>query len=225
MTGFVPRRDGEAPGALFGWRASPRFAVRDAPDADTPGYGEEAYPQLRVGSEGTIPDDIRIGKREAPPNAFVDIWPKPGEIDRQKRQSDERGMYTGWNVRQEDAQPAPPRVPEWTQDIPPSRPTANDSPTVSCFTRYWHIPRNVEEIYGPGSESQPGLLRRHGSLADHRRKYAIMTQVPRGKVGVNTYRKDPIPWDENLFNAPIPTTPAQGTGFNSIAGNRSFRSG
>lgn len=225
MTGFIPRRDGEAPGALEGWRSSPRFAVRDAPDADTPGWSEEAYPALRVGSEGTIPDDIRIGKREPPPNAFVDIWPKPGEANREWRQKDEVGHYTGWQVRQEDAQPAPPRVPEWTQDIPPSRPTADQSPTVSFFTRYWHIPRNVEDIYGPGAESQPGLLRRHGSLADHRRKYAIMTQVPRGKMGVNTYRKDPQPWDETLYNTPVPAPPSQGTGFAAIAGNRTYRRG
>ena len=225
MTGLTPRRDGEAPGALFGWRSSARFAVRDTPDSATPGYSEEAYPALRVGSEGTIPDDIRVGKREPPPNAFVDVWPKPGEIDRQSRQADEQEHYTGWKIRQEDAQPSPPRVPEWFQDLPGTRPTANDSPTVSVFTRYWHIPRNVEEIYGEGSESQPGFLRRHGSMADHRRKYAIMTQVPRGRMGVNTYRKDPGPWDERLLNSPAPQVPQHGQGFGAISGNRSYRSG
>lgn len=224
MTGLTPRRDGEAPGAIFGYRQSPRFAVRDTPNSNLPGYSEEEYPGLRVGSEGTVPDDIRIGAREEPPNAFVDVWPKPGEVDRQHRQSDEQGQYIGWGVRSEDAQPAPPRVPEWFQDIGPTRPTAKSSPTVSRFTRYWHIPRNVEDVHGPDSESAPGALRRHFSMADHRRRYAIMTQVPRGKQGVNTYRKDPAPWDTNLYNEG-PPIPRQGSAFQSIAGNRSYRSG
>lgn len=200
-------------------RQSARFAVRDT---EVPGYDQEAYPELRVGSEGTTPDDIRVGKREAPPNAFVDIWPKPGEIDRQHRQADERNQEP-YKVRQQKV--AAPRVPLWEQERPGTRPTANAAPMAYGFTRYWHIPRNVEDIYGPGAESQPGLLRRHASLADHRRKYAILTQVPRGKLGVNTYRKDPGPWDSRLYNSPAPTTPPQGTGYSSIAGNRSWRSG
>jgi hypothetical protein len=192
-----------------------RFAV---PDHTVEGYGEEAYPALRVGSEGTTPDDIRVGRREPPPNAFVDIWPKPGEADRQHRQSDETTAAL-WKVRQE--KPPAPSVPEWTQERMPIRPTATNAPMAYAFTRYWHIPRNVEEIYGPGSMDERGTLRRHFSLADHRRRYQILTQVPRGKTGVNTYRKDPGPWDSRLYNSPV--APAQGTGYNAIAGNRSYR--
>lgn len=219
MTGLTPRRDGEAPGAIFGSRVSMRFAV---PESVVEGYGEEAYPALRVGSEGTTPDDIRVGRREPPPNAFVDVWPKPGELDRQHRQSDEN-RRDPWKVRQQKA--PTPSVPEWTQERMPIRPTATNAPMAYSFTRYWHIPRNVEEVYGPGSENENGVSRRHFSMADHRRKYQIMTQVPRGKVGVNTYRKDPGPWDSRLFNASVPDVPAQGTGYNAIAGNRTFRSG
>lgn len=224
MTGLTPRRDGEAPGAIFGYRLSPRFAVRDTPNSAVEGYSEESYPGLRVGSEGTVPDDIRIGAREEPPNAFVDVWPKPGEAERQYRQRDEQGLYTGWRVRQQKAQGIP-QVPEWTQDVKGTRPTAESSPTGSRFTREWHIPRNVEDVYGPDSESAPGALRRHFSLADHRRRYAIMTQTPRGKQGVNTYRKDPGPWDSRLYNDATPNVPSQGQAFGSIAGNRSYRSG
>lgn len=219
MAGLTPRRDGEAPGPIAGWRQSPRFAARDC---DLPGYGEEAYPALRVGSEGTTPDDIRVGRREPPPNAFVDIWPKPGEADRQHRQSDEKNVEN-YKVRQQKA-PAP-QVPLWQQERMPTRPTATNAPMAYGFTRYWHIPRNVEDIYGEGAESAPGAKRRHFSLADHRRRYAILTQVPRGKVGVNTYRKDPGPWDSRLYNGPVQALPPQGSGYNGIAGNRSYRSG
>lgn len=219
MTGLTPRRDGEAPGAIFDSRQSMRFAT---PENVVEGYSEEAYPALRVGSEGTTPDDIRVGKREPPPNAFVDLWPKIGEADRQQRQSDET-TRAPWKVRQE--RPPAPSVPEWTQERMPIRPTATNAPMAYSFTRYWHIPRNVEEVYGPGAMDERGTLRRHFSMADHRRKYAILTQVPRGKTGVNTYRKDPGPWDSRLFNSSVPDAPAQGTGYNSIAGNRTYRSG
>lgn len=219
MSGLTPRRDGEASGALFGMRQSPRFASRDC---EVPGYGEEAYPALRVGSEGTVPDDIRVGRREPPPNTFVEIWPKPGEIDRQNRQADEK-LRGPFKVTQRKM--PTPNNPLWTQERMPTRPTADNSPLAYGMIRDWDIPRNVEDIYGPGAESQPGLLRRHASLADHRRRYAILTQVPRGKVGVNTFRKDPGPWDSRLFNSPAPSLPPQGTGYNAIAGNRSYRSG
>lgn len=222
MTGLTPRRDGEAPGALFGWRHSPRFSVRDTPESVSPGYDEEAVPELRVGSEGTTPDDIRVGRREPPPNAFVDIWPKPGEQNRQARQSDET-TRAPWSVRQQKV--AAPIVPEWTQERMPIRPTATQAPMAYHFTREWHIPRNVEDVYGPDAESAPGRLRRHFSLADHRRVYAIMTQVPRGRTGVNTYRKDPGPWDSHLFNAPVQALPPQTMGYNAVAGNRSYRNG
>lgn len=219
MSGLTPRRDGEAPGAVFGLRQSARFANREN---ELPGYGEEAYPALRVGSEGTVPDDIRIGRREPPPNAFVDIWPKPGELNRQARQADETNR-TPFKVRQQ--KPPAPSVPEWTQERMPIRPTATDAPMAYGMRRDWHIPRNVEEVYGDGAETRPGQKRRHFSMAGHRRDYAILTQVPRGKLGVNTYRKDPGPWDSRLYNAAVPTLPPQGTGYNGIAGNRSYRSG
>jgi hypothetical protein len=200
-------------------RQSARFAAREC---EVPGYDQESYPALRVGSEGTVPDDIRVGRREPPENAFVDIWPKPGELDRQERQSDER-LRGPFKVRQEKI-PAPV-VPEWTQERMPTRPTADASPLAYGMIRSWNIPRNVEEIYGAGAESQPGMKRRHFSLADHRRRYAILTQVPRGKVGVNTFRKDPGPWDSRLYNSPAPSLPPQTSGYNSVAGNRSYRSG
>lgn len=219
MSGLTPRRDGEAPGAFYGAYRSARFANREN---DLPGYGEEAYPGLRVGSEGTVPDDIRVGRREPPPNAFVDIWPKPGELNRQQRQADEQ-LQTPFKVTQRKI-PAP-SVPEWTQERMPTRPTANDSPMAYGMRRYWHIPRNVEDVYGEGAETRPGQLRRHFSMAGHRRDYPIMTQTPRGKLGVNTYRKDPAPWDSRLYNAPAPTLPPQGMGYGNIAGNRSYRRG
>lgn len=222
MTGFAPRRDGEAPGVFTGYRTSPGFVVRQIPEDDVPGYGEEAAPALRLGSEGTTPDDIRVGKREPPPNAFIDQWPNVGEVDRQARQADER-RRDPWKVRQQKV--SAPRNPLWEQERMPIRPTADMTPMPYYFTREWHIPRNVEDIYGPDSESAPGQLRRHFSLADHRRRYAILTQQPRGKTGVNTYRKDPAPWDERLYNSPVPPSPQTGNAFNSVAGNRSFRYG
>jgi len=222
MTGFVSRRDGEAPGVFTGYRSSSRFAVRQAPDDDTPGYDQETAPALRLGSEGTTPDDIRVGRREPPPNAFVDVWPKNGEVDRQQRQADER-TRAPWHVRQSKI-PAP-HVPEWTQERAPIRPTADMAPMSYHFTREWHIPRNVEDIFGADSESAPGQLRRHFSMADHRRRYAILTQAPRGRTGVNTYRKDPTPWDETLYNSPVPPAPQVGNAFGNVAGNRSYRYG
>lgn len=223
MAGFVPRRPGEAPGAFVGYRTSARFGVPEAPEADTPGYSEEAYPELRVGPE-SIPDDIRVGKRNPPPNAFVDVWPRNGEIDRQQRQADER-RRPAWHTHQEGPHSPVPSVPEWNRQIPGSRPTADLAPMSYYFTREWHIPRNVEDVYGPDAEERPGQLKRHFSLADHRRNYAILIQRPQGRTGVNTYRKDPTPWDASLYNSPVPPIPQERTAFNSISGNRSFRYG
>lgn len=224
---FIKRRDGEAPGAYQGWRVSPRYASRDVPDqaeppwsgGEVPGSEEGYATELRIGSEGTTPDDIRIGKREPPENDPNDPdYNLHQKSDFHRRHAVEQTV-THWNVRQEN-DPIPKRPRDG--DVLPTRPTAKKSPLSYLFTRPWHIPRFVEEIYGDDAQDERGALRRHFSLADHRRLYQIYGMAPRGGVGTNSYRKDPGPWDQDLVY-PVNETPERGTSLSFIAGNRSFR--
>lgn len=199
---------GEAPGSTHGAYARPAFAVPDTDSTELPGYGEGFSPALGDSSEGNQPDDIRTGKREpifGGPHQ-QDIHLVRG-MDNINRRADEVQISTGWNVQQR--KPEIGVIPDQVQDIGPSRPTASRGQNTYLFMRPWERPESTGE---------------HFSMADHRRKYEIYGMAPRGDVGVNTYRLDPKPWDQNLHYNPVPIEPETGTNsMGSIAGNRSYR--
>lgn len=210
------KRESAVPGPSHSiWSRNPRFAVPGVPETTDPEYTTGFSPHLKSGgsSDGTaLPDDIRIGTREpiVGENYNDPTWQAKRNSDRLRRHSGDV-LSPMWRVRQERV--PPPRMPIWEQDRPPTRPTASYSPTGYLFTRPWHIPRNAADAIGPDA-----VL--HFSLADHRRKYPTMTQRPQGRVGVNSYRASPRPWDENLFIAPSAgADPRLGT----LSGNRSYR--
>lgn len=205
--------DGEAPdpSGNYTWGGPGQYSVADPPDSTDPDYTLGFSPVLRPSPDGsTLPDDIRVGLREPPEND-----PNDAEYNRRRwsdfhqRHSDERTV-TGWNVHQQKVQA--PIVPEWTQERLPVRPTADDSPLGYQFTRPWHIPRHVQDAVGEEATI-------HFSMADHRRTFPIMGMKPQGRIGVNTYRAEPRPWDEELF---VP--PRAGEGGNEVStGNQAYR--
>lgn len=212
-----PRKPGEAPGPLLAPSVNMRYAVKDIPDSTDPTYTDGYSPELHNSSNGSaLPDDIRMGTRQPPlndPNDPKYLYRR--ESDRIQRESDEQTI-TGWKVKQQKV--AAPIVPEWSQERMPIRPTADDSPTGYMFTRPWHIPRNIEDAVGEGALT-------HLSMADHRRAYPIGTMVPRGGIGVNTYRADPSPWDEDLQTAVRPSYRDDPGGIltSAAGGNRTWR--
>lgn len=212
----IPPDDGSAPNPSgnFVWGGPGRYAVADVPESTDPDYRDGFSPELVSGGSpdgSALPSDIRIGRREPPPNDPNDhAYTAKRNSDFHKRHSDEH-YADNWKVRQQKA-PAG-QNPMWTQERPPIRPTAEDSPTGYAFTRPWHIPRNIKDAIGENAVA-------HFSLADHRRNFEIFGMKPQGGVGANTYRADPRPWDEGLF------TPPQADGVTSgFAGNRNYRLG
>lgn len=216
-----PAQEGEAPDPSGEFRLGGpgAYSVPDIPSSTDPDYTTSYSPTLDVSNDGdTLPDSIRIGKREPPPND-----PNNRDYNRKrkanfKRRHSVEEYVIGWDIKQEGI--PRPRVPEWEQDILPSRPTADNSPLGYAFRRPWHIPRNIRDAVGEDAET-------HVSLADHRRTYEIYGMQPRGILGRNTFRLEPEPWDEDFYYAPPASednaqpTPA----FSAGRGNRAFRAG
>lgn len=214
----APRPGGAAPNPSgeFIWGGPGRYSVPNVPDTTDPEYTLGFSPKLLSGGSpdgSELPDDIRTGNRQPAGPGRGGTYNKPSWRNRQL--SDTRKRNTAdhteemWKIRQE--KPQVPVIPIQVQERVPIRPTATNSPTGYAFTRKWSIPRNIKDVLGEGAVA-------HFSMADHRRTYAIMTQKPQGRIGVNTYRAAPRPWDENLF---VP--PPAGHSPNGIAGNRAFR--
>lgn len=209
-------RSGEAPTVTPGSGVYySKYAVPDIPDSTDPdyetGYATELDPDYE---SGTTPDPIRTGRQEPPindPNNRRYNERRNQDFFRRIEEADEE-TDTGWNVKQ---QPVPPgQNPLWEDDRPATRPTANNSPLNYLFSRYWHIPRFAHDI-DPDMED-------HVSMADHRRAYQIFGMRSNDRVGVNTFRLDPQPWDSGLYppdqhrEPDPPSTAAQ-------SGNRAFR--
>lgn len=213
-------RDGEAPDPtneqVFAGPGA--YAVTDAPDSSDPEYQDGAYAsELRRGGSpdgSKLPSDIRIGTREEPENDPNDREYNRRQWSNKLQRHSVEDTATGWTVQQHKAGP-PAQNPMWTQERMPIRPTATNSPLNYQFRRPWHFPRNIAEI-------DPTLAveeRMHFSMADHRRVYPIMGMKPQGRIGVNTYRSDPQPWDDELFITP----PASEVTRPDFSGNRSYR--
>lgn len=163
-------------------------------------------PTLQVGPT-TVPDDIRVGARKPPLHSPDPQWYIRRGRDELARKSVERTVSTGWRIVQtRDA--VPMSVPE-SRDYPATRGTAIMGPNTYLFTRPWPTP--------------PAFTGEHFTLADHRRMNEIMGQKPQGRTGVNTYRRDPEPWDSGLY--PMPPVESPGTAYAAtrLSGNRSYR--
>ena len=195
------------------WVGPGRYAVKDVPESTDPEYTLGYSPELVASGSATgaaLPDDIRIGHREPPPNKSTDPkWNAVQSSDYLRRHAVEVHREGRWETQQRKI-PAP-RMPLWEQERPPTRPTATQTPVGGLMTRPWHIPRNRAEIEGDGA-----VL--HFSMADHKRNYPIMQMEPQGRLGMNTYRADPRPWDESLYYPPRATNAPNG-----IAGNMAYR--
>lgn len=211
------RVPGEAPGPMVALLPHIAYEVPDVPETTDPNNtGGGFSPELSPSPDGSrLPDDIRIGKREPPENDPNDYeYSMRRDHDRKVRQSDEVTQGS-WNVQQRKV--SAPIVPEWTQERAPIRPSATRSPLGYLFTRPMGHPRNIKDAVGEDAEA-------HVSMADHRRSYAIGGMQPQGKVGRNTFRLDPRPWDEGLRNPIVEPTPDSPM-HSAFGGNRNFRLG
>lgn len=208
---------GEAPdpSGNFVFGGPGRYSVADIPESTDPDYTTGFSPELVSGGSpdgSALPSDIRIGRREAPPNDPNDHEYNALRTSEFHKRHSVEDTTTGWKVQQYKV-PAG-QNPLWTQERAPIRPTADNAPMGYQHKRPWHIPRNIKDAVGEDAVA-------HFSLADHRRAFEIMGMKPQGGVGANTFRADPKPWDEALFIPPtagdIPAT--------SFSGNRSHRLG
>lgn len=208
--------DGEAPNPSgeFIWGGPGRYAVADIPETTDPEYTTGFSPSLATtGSpDGTmLPDDIRVGLREPPPNDPNTTFVYQRRFSEFYQRHSVEKTDVGWKVKQQKV-PAG-QDPMWTQERMPVRPTADNDPVGYRFWRPWHIPRNIKDAVGEDATA-------HFSLADHRRAYEIYGQKPQGGIGANTYRAPTRPWDETLF---VP--PQAANSINTIVGNRAHRLG
>lgn len=203
---------GEAPGAALGLPIHARYAVPDMPDAAVEGYDEENSPQLGPQDVPSTPDPVRTNRVEPHvTNPNDRAYSKRVYGEKLNRQSDDI-THESWNVQQHKVPPG--QDPKWKQEREPIRPSAVRSPLGYMFERYWHIPRNINDAV-PGSED-------HISMADHRRVYPIYGQMPRDRVGTNTFRLDPQPWDRGLVSSQNVTSEPLTAGGAQL-GNRAFR--
>lgn len=191
------------------------YAVTQSPDSAQRGYTTAYATSLQSGGSTTgTPSSLRIGTREEPEND-----PNDKAYNRKRHRSFFRRHKVeettlGWNVKQRRI--PPPNVPEWNKTPAQERPTQNDSPDGYRFTRPWHIPRPIQQIFGTGAVA-------HFSMANHKRVTEINGMEPRGQLGVNTYRAQPRPWDEDITVRPEPVS---GTEYASnVFGNTAQRGG
>lgn len=213
------QRNGTAPPHAMVFGGNQRYAVKDIPETTDPEYTLGYSPELRAGGSSTgeaLPDDVRIGKRETPIPGRN--WNDPRWQAKEDSEFLERHSVEDYEVRgpvQQRKAPTP-NHPLWYQERLPIRPSATRSPAYATFQRPWHIPRNAKDALGEDAVT-------HLSLADHRRMYPISAAPqhgmrPMGRLGTNTYRPQPQPWDKDLF---VPPKAGMETG--AIAGNRAYR--
>jgi len=216
-------RAGEAPNPTNEhiWAGPGRYSVPDIPATTDPEYLDGFSPTLATSGSPTgaqLPDDIRVGTREPPPNSPQDQRVYLRRFNEFFRRAQDDRVTQNWHVQQRKI-PAP-RVPEWEQEKLPIRPTADLAPMPYLFRRSEHRPRNIKDAIGEQAVD-------HVSMADHRRNYEIFGMKPQGATGVNTYRAPIRPWDENRFVPSNPSSPpAQTSPSATLFGTtRTFRMG
>ena len=211
-----PSENGEAPGANAGTHIHYGYAVPDTLNSTVPGFDESDAPRLGADDVPSVPDAIRTGRREPPENDPNNRQYNARRFaDFHHRHSVEH-TTTSWNVRQSRVPPG--QNPLWEQDRPPTRSSAIRSPHGYLFTRPWHIPRNVKDAVGEHAID-------HISMADHRRSYEIFGMRTHDRMGANTFRFDPQPWDRDLFTPTATATPEPNQRGGVATGNRSYRFG
>jgi hypothetical protein len=211
-----PNRDresrGEAPGSVFLPLHPRAYAVRDIPETTDPDYTTGYATQLDPGiASGTTPDPIRTGDVKPPVNSPNNRGYNARRYSDFHRRHSVEEVEQDWHTRQRKVPGG--QNPLWSQERQPIRGTATRAPMPYMFTRPWHIPRHVQDAIG-----EDAVI--HLSMADHRRAYEIMGQAPQGRLGVNTYRLDPRPWDEQLHFRPQAEHTVSG---GSFGGTRSYR--
>jgi hypothetical protein len=159
-----------------------------------------------------VPDPIRTGREEPKQFASDPQWDIRRGADLNQRRTVETSLSTGWYTKHDyDAVPFDlARVPE-AVDVPDTRPTQRYGPNSYLFVR------------GDFPPMPPPRTGQHFSLADHRRITEIMGQRPHDRLGVNTYRVEPQPWDTALVVGPPLETQTGAVRASSISGNRSYR--
>lgn len=191
-----------------------RYAVPDIPETTDAEYTDGFSPELRPSPDGTsLPDDIRIGLREPPPNDPNDFAYTTRRTSEQSERYSHDKTAESWDVQHHKV-PAG-QNPMWDQERLPIRPSASRSPLGYLFQRPWRIPRNIKDALGEDAVA-------HFSMADHRRAYQIYGMAPRGGTGVNSFRLEPRPWDENLVTRSAPV-PSGEPGKNIVGGTRNYR--
>jgi hypothetical protein len=195
------------PGRLHGGEAYQHKAM-EIPDYQD-GFAPTLHPDI-ADPPGT-PDPIRTMRREPPVFTYEPTRSEHRGLDFLKRLSVETAQSTGWDIQQyQDAVPFDPARQPMPGSNPPSRPTA-------------HMGQNTYlHLRGDFPERPPFRTGAHFSMADHKRRYLIMGQRPQDRMGVNTYRQEPTPWDSTLTSAPIDANQAT-VRASSLSGNRTYR--
>lgn len=207
------------------------YAVPDALQGNSPyndEFGWSAHPAMQPGN---TPDPYRLGNqplREHYPNGGDPPEEYYGGLDAEKkaRHSVEKQIADeGWQENKAYAGYPDPYAgaDRWAHNprrIPPkeSRVTQLLSPANYSFTRPfgWGLPK---------LSRKPNATGEHFSMADHRRNYEILGMQP-PRQWRNTYRLDPIPWDQNVVDVPVTVQPQNGqivaSDFNPLT-SRSWR--
>lgn len=208
-------RAGQAPEPTFAHSVNSRYTVPAPPGSEEPGYDTEAAPPLGFDETPSVPDPIRLNRREPPENDPNDreYW-RLRTAEFHNRHSVEQTV-TSWDTRQETA--AGGQNPLWEQERLHSRPSAVRSPLGYLFYRPWPLPRVGKDVVGEDFVD-------HISMADHRREFEIFGMRSGNRVGTNTFRVDPRPWDRDLYPPDQTVGPTQHTG-SAQPGNRSYRLG
>lgn len=212
-----PPVDGVTPGQELS--LDPAYAVPGPDAADSDGWWDATgfATSLRLSPTGT-PDATRLGQlpvyetREGAgdPEAFAHTY--RDEINTRHRVEDQDA--DGFETQVQFARYAP--RPEPTRDGEAGiRPTGRMSPLTYVFTR----------PFGRGTARF--MNGEHFSMADHRRDYPIHGMSSPRKVGRNTFRLEPEPWDTDNVQLPPSTDGSPDLRIRAVdippADNRSWR--
>jgi len=206
-SGYAPAREDMGPGTL---PANPRYAVPE--DASVP-YWSPNQPYgtaLRTGVDGTTPDARRLDLVESVPEAPNPQRPAAENHEYVTRHAELETLHaTGWEELQQYPGTSFLNNPRFRRYDSPRVLTRAMGPNTYAFTRRWTRPQST------------GV---HFSMADHRRTYPVGGMKPTGRIGNNTFRLDPAPWDADRYITGQEYTPEQSHEMSTTApASRSYR--
>jgi hypothetical protein len=190
--GYAPTRQDLGPGTL---PANPRYAV--PVDASVPEWSpNQPYGTgLRTGVDGTTPDARRLQLQDSPPESPDPRRPASENAEYVTRHRELETLHaTGWQEDQQYPGTSFLNNPRFRRYDSPRVLTRAMGPNTYAFTRRWSIPQST------------GV---HFSMADHRRTYPVGGMKPTGRIGLNTFRLDPAPWDADRYVTGQEFTPEQ----------------